>query len=185
MDDREAYEFYLDPEHRKASGPGRKRNGPRLSTMLPVRFTPEVIEAVREIAVREGVTVSSWIRRLVDREIAPPETVDFTLDDGTAVRLPADAMRAIAGRLTPLMLERGDVSITFGSPWRADEKRRREAALATTHQVLGGRAVPPRSIPSSLGTFNRHGRTFTCQHMSIGGVVSAECWVCGPLTAAA
>jgi hypothetical protein len=71
MDDREAYEFYADPAHREASGPARKRQGqqPRLSGMTSIRFAPEVIEAVKGLAFSEGVTVGSWIRRLVDREI--------------------------------------------------------------------------------------------------------------------
>lgn len=30
---------------------------------------------------------------------------------------------------------------------RADEKRRRDRAQSTTHQVVGGHAVQPRSIP--------------------------------------
>jgi len=69
MDDREAYEFYEDPEHLKPAGPGRKRNAPRLTTMNSVRFAPEVIEAVKAVAFEEGVTVGSWIRRLVQREL--------------------------------------------------------------------------------------------------------------------
>ena len=70
MDDREAYEFYKHPAHLEAAGPGRKRKGQRLASMTSVRFAPEVIEAVKDIAFAEGRTVGSWIRRLVDREIA-------------------------------------------------------------------------------------------------------------------
>jgi len=34
-----------------------------------VRFPPSVIDAVKRLADRDGVTVSSWIRRLVIREV--------------------------------------------------------------------------------------------------------------------
>lgn len=70
MDDREAAEFYEDPAHREAAGPGRKRKGQRRSVMFSVRFAPEAIEALVDTALAEGLTVSAWIRRLVDREIA-------------------------------------------------------------------------------------------------------------------
>jgi hypothetical protein len=77
MTDDEAYEFYADPANCEPAGPGRKpRRGQRLASMTSVRFAPEVIEAVRQRAFSEGVTVGFWIRRLVDREIAGPGTVD-------------------------------------------------------------------------------------------------------------
>jgi hypothetical protein len=99
------------------------------------------------------------------------------------------------------------------SGWRADERRRREAALATTAEVTGGRAVPPHVIPRPDGlisgsgrageprafpsgirrgygyamtlTASGHGRTFACPHFSVGNAVSASCEQCGPLPAAA
>ena len=46
-----------------------------------------------------------------------------------------------------------------------------------------GRACAPRSVPSSLDLGAP--RTFSCQHMSIGGVQGASCGICGPLPAAA
>ena len=73
MNDREAYEFYLDPEHLKATGPGRKRKRPTLTSMVPVRFTPEVIERVKAVAHEEGITVSAWIRRAALRAAAVAE----------------------------------------------------------------------------------------------------------------
>lgn len=70
MDDREAYEFYKDPEHLKITGPGHKRKGqpPRLSGTVPVRFTTDAITAIKRWATEDGVTVSGWIRRTVARE---------------------------------------------------------------------------------------------------------------------
>jgi hypothetical protein len=72
VNDAEAYEFYADPVNRKLTGTPRKRTGRRLTSMSSVRFTPEVIEAARDLAASKGVTVGAWIRRLVQREIDAP-----------------------------------------------------------------------------------------------------------------
>lgn len=106
MDDREAYEFYANPANRAVSGPGRKRQGqqPRLSGMTSVRFTPEVIETVKGIALGEGVTVGSWIRRLVDRAIEahrrqhPADIIEGSGQRGTprALRSSLDRPRSFA-----------------------------------------------------------------------------------------
>jgi predicted DNA binding CopG/RHH family protein len=37
---------------------------------VPIRFEAEIIDRAKERAERDGLTVSSWIRRLVDRELA-------------------------------------------------------------------------------------------------------------------
>jgi hypothetical protein len=51
-------------------GPGRKRVGhPRLSSHTPVRFDPDTIAAIRQFSDEDGVTVSAWVRRVVNREI--------------------------------------------------------------------------------------------------------------------
>ena len=72
MDDREAHEFYANPANLRAVGSGRRRSGSRLTTMLPVRFRPEVIEAVKNIASEEGITASAWIRRAAQRALERP-----------------------------------------------------------------------------------------------------------------
>jgi hypothetical protein len=123
VNDAEAYEFYADPENRKLTGTPRKRAGRRLTAMSSVRFAPEVIEVAQDLAASEGVTVGSWIRRLVQREIDAPHRPEGLIE---------------------------------GS----------------------GRAGTPRAIPSSLPA-----RTFSCLHLSVGGVVSAACGTCGPLAA--
>lgn len=82
MDDAEAYEFYADPANRVMTGPGRKRSGQRLTRMSSIRFTPEVIEQVKDLAGREGITVGAWIRRLVQWEInagAAPKALGSSL----------------------------------------------------------------------------------------------------------
>lgn len=79
VDDREAHGFYADPANLAGSGPGRKRKGQagRLENVTPIRFTSEVIGAVKDRAFAEGITVGAWIRRLVLRELgrARPEGV--------------------------------------------------------------------------------------------------------------
>jgi predicted DNA-binding protein len=73
MSDRDdaAAAYYEDPEHRKVTGPSRKRAGqaPRLTTHVPIRFSSAVIERVKELASEDGKTVSSWIRDVIDREV--------------------------------------------------------------------------------------------------------------------
>lgn len=69
MDAKEAYEFYADPEHQVSAGQAYRRTGQRLSATVPVRFPQPLIGAVKRLADRDGVTVSSWIRRLVAKEV--------------------------------------------------------------------------------------------------------------------
>ncbi len=68
-DDRQAYEYYRDPANQVPAGAAVRREGRRMSATVPVRFPPEVIEAVKRFARQDGVTVSTWIRQLVGREI--------------------------------------------------------------------------------------------------------------------
>jgi hypothetical protein len=77
MSESQAHEFYKDPEHLATAGPGERRQRPMKSAMVPVRFSPEMISAVKRLASQDGVTVSTWIRQLVGREIQrrqPPST---------------------------------------------------------------------------------------------------------------
>lgn len=71
-------DFYKDPDNQMPVGPAHRRNAPRLSSTVPVRFPAEMIAAVKRLADFDGMTVSSWIRRVVAREIRrrePPVTV--------------------------------------------------------------------------------------------------------------
>jgi len=63
--------FYAAPENRQLEGRGRKRaNQPRrLSNHVPIRFDTATIEAVKRFADDDGMTVSAWIRAVVDREV--------------------------------------------------------------------------------------------------------------------
>jgi hypothetical protein len=48
-----------------------------------------------------------------------------------------------------------------------------------------GRRGEPKSLPSAprSGAVGGPGRTFACEHMSIGNVEAASCGICGPLAA--
>jgi predicted HicB family RNase H-like nuclease len=65
----EEYELYKDPAYQEPQGPARRRRS-RLTEMVPVRFSPEVLEHARRLADADDRSLSSWIRRLVEREIA-------------------------------------------------------------------------------------------------------------------
>jgi hypothetical protein len=67
--DDEAYEYYADPKNQVPTGPGRSRKSQPLTTHVPIRFSTEVIAAVKRLAEHDQRTVSSWIRLLVEQEI--------------------------------------------------------------------------------------------------------------------
>jgi hypothetical protein len=71
MDDEQAYEFYSDPKNLEPGGPGRRRKAGRsvLTSHVPVRFPPATIAAVKSLAEADGVTVSTWIRQVVQKEV--------------------------------------------------------------------------------------------------------------------
>jgi hypothetical protein len=69
MTDEEAMEFYADPSNQQTGGPSVRRSGPALSTHVRVRFSPEMIAAVKRFADEDHSTVSTWIRKVVAREI--------------------------------------------------------------------------------------------------------------------
>jgi predicted DNA-binding protein len=81
-DDEAMYEYYADPEHRVPAGPGRRRASKPLSTHVPIRFSPEVIAEVKQLAEKDRKTVSSWIRDVVEAEVdrrRPREPHSFAL----------------------------------------------------------------------------------------------------------
>lgn len=50
----------------------------KLGGAVPVRFQPETVERIKRQADREGMTVSSWIRREVDRALHDREVTVIT-----------------------------------------------------------------------------------------------------------
>lgn len=70
MSDAEAFEHYDDPAKREpAPGPPRRRPHRQLTQHVPVRFPAETIDQVKGLADAEGMTVSAWIRRAVERTL--------------------------------------------------------------------------------------------------------------------
>lgn len=65
-------DFYAKPENQSVKGKGRRRAAakPALSSHVPVRFTPELIGAVKRLSAHDGMSVSTWIRSVVAREVA-------------------------------------------------------------------------------------------------------------------
>jgi hypothetical protein len=69
-----------NPESRNPVGPrGRAGQARLLTSHVPIRFRPQTIEKAKVIAERDGLTVSSWIRGVVEREVerrmpASPQT---------------------------------------------------------------------------------------------------------------
>ena len=59
-------DFYADPENQEPQGPPRHRKA-KLTELVPVRFPPETLERVRSAADADDRSVSSWIRRAVER----------------------------------------------------------------------------------------------------------------------
>jgi hypothetical protein len=64
----EEYDFYATEENQQPQGPARRRQ-PRLTEMVPVRFPPETLAEVRRRAGEDDRSVSSWIRRAVERAL--------------------------------------------------------------------------------------------------------------------
>lgn len=63
------YEFYARPENQEPQGPPVRRRG-RMSDPVPVRLPPELLERVRKAAEDDDRSISAWIRRAVEHELA-------------------------------------------------------------------------------------------------------------------
>ena len=87
MEDADAYDFYAEPANREpAPGPVRRvrRQRPvKYDTHVPVRFTRDVIGQVKTFADEDGVTVSTWIRQAVCRELRRRTAESDRLATGT------------------------------------------------------------------------------------------------------
>ena|SRR6266851_9561147 len=64
-----AGEFYTDPTNLVPTGPPRRPRRRQLTSHVPVRFSPATVAAVRMLAWRDGISMSSWIRSAVEREV--------------------------------------------------------------------------------------------------------------------
>lgn len=100
--DAEAFEHYEDPTHRDpAPGPARRRRERTLTQHVPVRFPTETVEAVRELAKADGLSVSAWIRRAIDRARAGA-LFELDLFDFRSAGVGLLRSSEIAARLVPL-----------------------------------------------------------------------------------
>lgn len=64
----EEYEFYAKPENRELHGTPRRRKA-KLTAPIPVRFSEAMLDEVKKRAEADDRSVSSWIRRAVEREL--------------------------------------------------------------------------------------------------------------------
>lgn len=69
MTPQEEYDFYDDPKNQTLHGPPRRRRS-KLTELVLVRFAPETLERVRDAADADERSVSAWIRRAVEHELA-------------------------------------------------------------------------------------------------------------------
>jgi predicted HicB family RNase H-like nuclease len=64
----EEHEFCTRAENQEPQGGPRRRTA-RLTTPIPVRFPPEVLEEIKRQAEADDRTISSWIRRAVEQKL--------------------------------------------------------------------------------------------------------------------
>lgn len=62
MSPQEEFDFYADPANRRLTGAPVRRRRPPLGAPVPARFPEELLEAMREEAIRSDRSVSSWLR---------------------------------------------------------------------------------------------------------------------------
>ena len=66
-------DFYSDPDNQRPQGQPRRRKA-KLTELVPVRFPPETLAKVRTAADADDRSVSAWIRRAVEHELASEPT---------------------------------------------------------------------------------------------------------------
>ena len=63
------YAQYAHPENQVPQGPPVRRRA-RMSDPIPVRLPPELLERVRKAAEDDDRSMSAWIRRAIEHELA-------------------------------------------------------------------------------------------------------------------
>lgn len=61
--------FYAEPDNQVPQGTPVRRKA-KLSEPVPVRFPDELLQEVRDRAAADDRSVSNWIRRAVEHELA-------------------------------------------------------------------------------------------------------------------
>ena len=109
--DDELARHYEDPANRPIAGRPSRRLASRtqtLSTHVPIRFSASTMAAVQALAHGDGITVSAWIRSIVERELVrrlPPQTISTVLaraevNDFVSTREPVTT--GVEGKLLPV-----------------------------------------------------------------------------------
>lgn len=68
-DDATAAAFYGESRNRATTGESVAGPSRRLSEHVPIRFAPRMLSEVKRAADEDGMTVSSWVRAVVEREL--------------------------------------------------------------------------------------------------------------------
>ena len=69
MTPEQEHAFYVDPDNQRPQGPPVRRTA-TLGKPVPVRFPKEVLQEIRDRAAADDRSVSNWIRRAVEHELA-------------------------------------------------------------------------------------------------------------------
>jgi hypothetical protein len=94
MSDRDAFDYYDDPNNREpAEGPPQRRRGRALTEHVPVRFPASTVTTVRELAEADGMSVSAWIRHTVEREVVRRTGPGLPAETQTDARAAVDRLR--------------------------------------------------------------------------------------------
>ncbi|MEX2658842.1 MAG: hypothetical protein WD232_04020 [Acidimicrobiales bacterium] len=60
---------YGKPENQVPAGPAVRRTKDVMGAHVPVRFPAATVAVIKDLASSDGVSVSSWIRTVVNREL--------------------------------------------------------------------------------------------------------------------
>jgi hypothetical protein len=105
-DDAAAWAHYNDETLREVSPEhARTPRRPSLSAQVPIRFSPGMVAAVGRIAESDGMSVSSWIRHLVEKELSRRDASSGPTGRAAAQAAIETARRALGeleNALTPL-----------------------------------------------------------------------------------
>ena len=88
MNDEQAAQFYASPDGLRAGARVTPTSRPRLNGHVPVRFPQSTIDQMKALAAEDGTTVSTWIRKIVEKAIVlravsetrPSWIADFRLE---------------------------------------------------------------------------------------------------------
>jgi hypothetical protein len=70
MTPEQEHAFYADPDNQVPLGAPVRRRRARLGPPVPVRLSEELLREVRQRAAADDRSVSGWIRRAVEHELA-------------------------------------------------------------------------------------------------------------------